>query len=160
MMHLRYVLPLLLLSLSACAQNSDIDLEVKRLYKRTVPVMRPEQVQRSHIVLDARERSEYDVSHIRGARWVGHEDFNIKRVSRIAKADTVIIYCSIGYRSERIGEKLLKAGYTNVFNLYGGIFHWKNTDRAVVDPQNDTTERVHCYDENWSRFLLKGEKVY
>lgn len=160
MKRIRHIFPLLLAGLSACAQNTDIDQEVKTLYKKTVPVVQPDQVQGRHILLDTRERTEYDVSRIRGARWVGHDDFNIKRVSRIAKTDTIIVYCSIGYRSERVGEKLLKAGYTNVFNLYGGIFYWKNSDGAVVDSQNDTTERVHCYDENWGRFLQKGEKVY
>jgi len=32
------------------------------------------------------------------------------------------VYCSLGIRSEVIAKKLKKAGYTNVFNLYGGIF--------------------------------------
>jgi rhodanese-related sulfurtransferase len=151
---------LLLMGLPSCAQNTDIDTEVKKLYKNTVPVLRPEQVRPTHVLLDARERAEYDVSHLRRARWVGHEDFNLKRVSRIVNTDTVIVYCSIGYRSERVGEQLIKAGYTKVFNLYGGIFQWKNSDGAVVDANNDTTERVHCYDRSWSRFLKKGEKVY
>jgi rhodanese-related sulfurtransferase len=151
---------LLLMGFPSCAQNTDIDTEVKKLYKNTVPVLRPEQVRPTHVLLDARERAEYDVSHLRRARWVGHDDFNLKRVSRIVKTDTVIVYCSIGYRSERVGEQLIKAGYTKVFNLYGGIFQWKNSDGAVVDANNDTTERVHCYDRSWSRFLKKGEKVY
>jgi 3-mercaptopyruvate sulfurtransferase SseA len=55
---------------------------------------------------------------------------------------------------------LKKAGYTNVYNLYGGIFQWKNADGIVVTSTNDTTQRVHCYDKSWSRFLKKGEKVY
>lgn len=159
-MHPLTLLFLLLTVLPSCAQNTDIDTEVRKLYKNTVPVLRPEQVRTAHVILDARERGEYDVSHLRGARWVGHEDFNLKRVSRISKTDTIIVYCSIGYRSERVGEKLLKAGYTKVFNLYGGIFQWKNSGHAVVDANNDTTERVHCYDRSWSRFLMKGEQVY
>jgi rhodanese-related sulfurtransferase len=148
------------LSLQACAQNTDIDKEVKKLYSNTVPVISPEQVKGKAVLLDARERSEYDVSHLPKARWVGYDDFDLKRLAGIPKSDTVIVYCSIGYRSERIGEQLIKAGYTKVFNLYGGIFQWKNSDGAVVDANNDTTERVHCYDRSWSRFLKKGEKVY
>jgi hypothetical protein len=70
------------------------------------------------------------------------------------------VYCSVGYRSERIGEKLQDAGYTHVFNLYGGIFNWKNQDGVVLDASNDTTERVHTYNKSWSRFLKKGEPVY
>ena len=38
----------------------------------------------------------------------------------------IIVYCSIGVRSEDIGEKLKELGYTKILNLYGGIFDWKN----------------------------------
>lgn len=158
--NLRYAAVLLLFGFSACAQNSDIDLEVKRLYKHTVPVIRPAQVSGNVVVLDTREREEFEVSHLPNAKWVGYDDFDLKRAEGISKTDTIIVYCSIGYRSERIGEKLIKAGYTTVFNLYGGIFQWKNTDGAVVTAQSDTTQRVHCYNKSWSRFLMKGEKVY
>jgi rhodanese-related sulfurtransferase len=157
---LRIIFFLTAISLQACAQNTDIDLEVKKLYRNSVPVVRNAQVSTRAIVLDTREREEFNVSHLPRARWVGYDDFDLKRVANIPKTDTIIVYCSIGYRSERIGEKLKKAGYTNVYNLYGGIFQWKNNDGVVVTSTNDTTQRVHCYDKSWSRFLKKGEKVY
>ncbi|MCF8258823.1 MAG: rhodanese-like domain-containing protein [Flavobacteriales bacterium] len=157
---LHHLLPILLLSFSACAQNTDLDREVKKLYRNTVPVLQPAQVNGRKVVLDTRERQEFDVSHLPRARWVGYDDFDMCRVANIAKSDTIIVYCSIGYRSERVGEKLVKAGYVHVFNLYGGIFQWKNSGGVVVDAKNDTTQRVHCYDRSWSRFLLKGEKVF
>jgi len=151
---------LLLVGLNACGQNTDIDVEVKKLYRNTIPVVHGAQVTSTVIVLDARERSEYDVSHLPHARWVGYDDFDLQRVANISKTDTIIVYCSIGYRSERVGEKLKKAGYSNVYNLYGGIFQWKNTNGVVLNPHNDTTQRVHCYSKSWSRFLQKGDKVY
>jgi rhodanese-related sulfurtransferase len=160
MMILRIIFFLTAISLQACAQNTDIDREVKKLYRNSVPVVRNAQVSTRAIVLDTREREEFNVSHLPRARWVGYDDFDLKRVANIPKTDTIIVYCSIGYRSERIGEKLKKAGYTNVYNLYGGIFQWKNADGIVVTSTNDTTQRVHCYDKSWSRFLKKGEKVY
>lgn len=153
-------LTMLMLALSACAQNTDIEREVKKLHRHTVPVLRTVPSGGRVVVLDTREREEYNVSHLPHARWVGYDDFDLQRVKDIPRQDTIIVYCSIGYRSERIGEKLLQAGYRNVYNLYGGIFHWKNTDGVVVTPAKDTTQRVHCYDRNWSRFLQKGEKVY
>ncbi len=157
---LRIIFFLTAISLQACAQNTDIDLEVKKLYRNSVPVVRNAQVSTRATVLDTREREEFNVSHLPRARWVGYDDFDLKRVANIPKTDTIIVYCSIGYRSERIGEKLKKAGYINVYNLYGGIFQWKNADGIVVTSTNDTTQRVHCYDKSWGRFLKKGEKVY
>ena len=71
-----------------------------------------------------------------------------------------MVYCSIGIRSEDISEKLKKAGYTNVYNLYGGIFEWKNRNYPVVNPENEVTEKVHAYSKQWGQWLHKGKKVY
>ena len=53
-----------------------------------------------------------------------------------------------------------KAGYTNVFNLYGGIFEWKNNDFQVVDTLGKSTEKVHAFNKSWEKWLKKVEKVY
>lgn len=112
------------------------------------------------VFLDAREKKEYDVSHLKNAIWVGYDDFDMKRVKDIAKEKKVIVYCSVGYRSEKITEKLTKAGYTNVTNVVGGIFEWKNLDYPIVDNTGKETERVHAYSKTWGIWLNKGEKVY
>lgn len=155
-------LALLLLNFGACAQSDDLHEEVKSLYENTVPVVKPQELETWNApeLLDSREAEEFSVSHLSGAKLVGYDDFDLERVKHIDKEDTVVIYCSVGYRSERVGEKLLDAGFKHVYNLYGGIFEWKNTGRSVVTPQGDTTERVHAYNKRWSRFLKKGEKVY
>lgn len=154
---------IIFLPLFSCGQKStSLDEEVKNLYKYTVPLAQKEDAVRwKHAkILDTREKEEFEVSHLPNATFVGYDDFQLSSVSGISKTDTVIVYCSVGYRSERIGEKLKSAGYQHVFNLYGGIFNWKNKDGAVVDMNGDTTQKVHTYNKNWSRFLVKGEKVY
>ena len=70
------------------------------------------------------------------------------------------MYCSLGVRSEDIGEQLKKAGYTNVFNLYGGIFEWKNKGFSVYNNDETLTENVHVCNAYWSQWLLKGNKIY
>ena len=157
------LLILLFIPLVSCGQkNKSLDIEVKTLYKNTVPVISKVDAEKTitATVLDTREAEEFNISHIPNARMVGYDEFDLASVASIPKDDTIIVYCSIGYRSERIGEKLLGAGYTQVFNLYGGIFNWKNKNGVVLDASNDTTERVHTYNKSWSRFLLEGEKVY
>ena len=71
-----------------------------------------------------------------------------------------MVYCSLGIRSEDVAEKLKKAGYTNVLNLYGGIFEWKNNDFTIYDSEEKETENVHTFDEAWSKWLTKGIKIY
>ena len=70
------------------------------------------------------------------------------------------MYCSVGYRSEKISEKLEKLGYTNIYNLYGGIFEWKNVGKKVYDNKGQVTEKVHAYDNVWGRWLQNGEKCF
>lgn len=110
--------------------------------------------------LDAREKAEYAVSHIQGAIWVGFDDFQIDRVKNLDKSQPIVVYCSVGYRSEKISVQLVKAGFLNVQNLYGGIFEWKNQDKKVVNTQNQPTEKVHAYNKTWGVWLKKGTKVY
>ena len=154
---------LLFLPFTSCGQKEkSLDEAVKKLYENTVPLATPSNVKEwtNAQLLDSREAGEFDVSHLSGAEFVGYDDFDLSSVSNISKNDTIIVYCSIGYRSERIGEKLQDAGFKHVFNLYGGIFNWKNNDGVVVDNKNDTTNRVHAYNKRWGVYLQKGEKVY
>lgn len=114
------------------------------------------------IILDAREKKEYEVSHIKEAIFVGYDDFNIeKTMSKLSdKNAKIVIYCSLGIRSEKIANKLKNKGYTNIFNLYGGIFEWKNSGFIVVDKNERPTEKVHAFSKNWGKWLTDGEKVY
>ena len=114
------------------------------------------------VLFDAREESEFNVSHLKNAQFVGFDTFNSKKIrKKYQNLDaTIVVYCSLGVRSEKIGEKLLKMGYNNVFNLFGGIFEWKNQNLPVFDSNNKETENVHAFSKEWSQYLLKGNKVY
>ena len=114
----------------------------------------------STLFLDAREKKEYDVSHINGAKWVGYDNFKMKRMSGVTKNKEIVIYCSVGYRSEKIAERLEKSGYTNVKNLYGSIFEWVNQGHPVYTNSGKKTMKVHAYDKEWGQWLRKGQKVY
>lgn len=132
------------------------------LYKKEVPLISCEKAsQRSDaLFLDARAYDEFKVSHISGAHWVGYEEFTLDKVKSIAKNTPIVIYCSVGVRSERIGKKLLDAGFTDVQNLYGSLFEWVNQDYPIVDMKGQPTQKVHAYSRAWGIWLNKGEKVY
>jgi rhodanese-related sulfurtransferase len=114
----------------------------------------------NYTFLDAREAKEYNVSHIPNARFVGFEQFELRAISDLPKNKPLIIYCSIGKRSEKITKELLKEGFSNVRNLYGGIFEWVNEGNGVVDNENRPTNKVHAYGRFWGKWLEKGKKVY
>ena len=142
--------------------NGSFNSLLKIMLKHNVKeITVPEAATKKNVVfIDAREKKEYDVSHIKNAVYVGYDDFNVSKLGNIQKGNEVIVYCSIGKRSEKITQKLLKAGYSNVSNLYGGIFEWVNQGNSVVDLNNKNTGKVHAFGRFWGQWLDKGEKVY
>jgi len=115
--------------------------------------------QQETIILDAREKSEFKVSHIKGAIYCGYSQYSKKALKNIDKSKTIIIYCSVGYRSGEIAEKLIKMGFTDVRNVYGGIFDWVNSGFPVYNASGSTNQ-IHGFDEEWGKWLKKGEKVF
>lgn len=138
------------------------DLMLKALLSHTVPEVSVEKAFRSQntLFIDARSAVEYNVSHLKNALWVGYEDFKMDRLSHVPKNQPLIVYCSIGYRSEKISERLLNAGYKNVSNMYGGIFEWVNQGKPVYKSGNKLTTDIHPYSAIWSLWVNKGTESY
>lgn len=114
------------------------------------------------VLLDAREPEEFEVSHIKGAVFSGYSNFSAEMISKSIKDKSapIVVYCSLGIRSEKISEKLKAEGYSNIRNLYGGIFEWKNKGFEVFDSEGQETDKVHAYSKSWSKWLTNGEKIY
>ncbi len=150
--------------LASCGERMNqrsYQIMLKSLLNHSVPEMSIATARHDeHIVfIDAREKNEYEVSHIKNAVWVGYKNFDLQQIHNIDKSQKIVVYCSIGYRSEKIAEKLIKAGYNNVSNLYGGIFEWVNVGNQVYR-LNEPTNEVHAYNRMWSKWLRKGKKIY
>lgn len=161
------VLLMMLFSITATAQrrvnSGSYNTMLKTLLKHTVPEISVDSLAKCSsrvILLDARETEEYKVSHMQNAIHVGYNDFTMEAVKDIPKTSAIVVYCSVGYRSEKITEKLRAAGFSNISNLYGGIFEWKNQQHEVVDEQGAITQKVHAYSKLWGIWLKKGKKVY
>lgn len=144
--------------------QTKLDKTLKKFNSESVPYILPETISdpASYALLDTRKKEEYNVSHLPNAVWVGDKAFDPNKVLEQIpdKEKAIVVYCSIGVRSEDIGEKLLALGYTDVKNLYGGIFEWKNNDKIIYNVKEQPTDSVHTFNKHWSKLLLKGVKVY
>lgn len=74
------------------------------------------------ILMDVRSNQEYREGHLKGA--INIPDFEIssrvqKEISK--KNQLIILYCQYGGRSRKSLNLMRKMGYTNVYNLYGGL---------------------------------------
>lgn len=146
----------------AQVQSKAFKVLLDTMLSESVPIVSCDELKKmNHVVLlDAREKREFEVSHLKDARWIGYDTFSFSNLKDIPKDAPIVVYCSIGVRSEKIGEKLQKAGYKNVKNLYGSIFEWVNQGNTVYDMSGKPTTKIHAYDRTWGIWCNKGDKVY
>lgn len=150
--------------LIAQINNPEYKQTIDSLYEKAVPLITIEELIKidkyNLYILDTREEEEFNVSHLKNARNVGNFWFDMRKLYDIPVNATVVVYCSVGIRSEKIGEKLIAAGYKNVLNLYGGIFEWVNQGHPVYKQNGVQTAEIHTYDKNWERWVERGTRVY
>lgn len=118
------------------------------------------------IVFDVREPEEFAVSHIAGALQVspgmGREEF-IRRFGKQIEGKTAIFYCSVGYRSSQLANRVDTAirgqGAKASYNLAGGLFNWHNQKKPLVSLANRATQEIHPYNQEWGRHVADKAMV-
>ena len=79
----------------------------------------------SIILLDVRNPHEHDASHIPNSILVPLNTLNADIHNHIPdKTRKIFVYCRSGGRSKRAAYQLIDLGYTNVYDLLGGILAW------------------------------------
>ena len=110
------------------------------------------------MLLDARSPAEYAVSHLPGARLADAKAPAAQLLSGLGTNQAIVVYCSIGYRSSRLVERLQQGGCTNVFNLDGSIFQWANEDR-LLERDGQPVKEVHPYNKTFGQLLLPEHRA-
>ena len=105
------------------------------------------------ILIDARAKEEFHVSHISGAKNIPYNSKDpLKHLINIKPENPIVVYCSVGYRSSILASKLQTLGFIEVYNLEGSIFKWANEGRPIVQGQT-RVHKVHPYDTHWGSLL-------
>lgn len=113
------------------------------------------------VYLDAREVSEYETSHLPGAKMLGFNKPDFQVLNQLDKNQNIVVYCTIGYRSEKMVARLRKRGFTNVYNLYGSIYAWSLSGFPLEDKEGKPTKMVHTYNKKWGTYFPHDElEVY
>ena len=76
------------------------------------------------VLIDVRERYEYDPRHARGAINIPMSEF-VARMAETPKDKDALIICEHGTRSAQVGRYLMRQGYTRVYNVEGGTEQWE-----------------------------------
>ncbi len=101
------------------------------------------------IILDTRNFDEYKVSHLPNAVWIGNDSLFWSRIPQLSDKKTIIVYCSVGYRSNEVGKKIKDSLQLDVKNLKYGIFGWRHNALPLIDKFNNPTNKVHPYNWFW-----------
>ncbi|MEO0733067.1 MAG: rhodanese-like domain-containing protein [Bacteroidota bacterium] len=174
-MQLPYVLPLLLvLVLASCVRAQQVperlqtghrplDKKLAKLVTADDNALSAAEANalENALFLDAREPAEYTVSHLPGARLLGYDRPDYAVLKNVDKDRPLVVYCTVGYRSERAAQQLRKRGFTQVYNLYGSLYAWALADLPLENAQGPTNQ-LHTYNKKWGTFVPDslGEKVH
>ncbi len=104
------------------------------------------------VLLDVRTPAEWNVSHLANARRVDPQATAQEAAGGLAKDAPIVAYCSVGYRSGEMAQRLRAAGFSHVQDLEGSIFEWANEGRPLVH-EGKPANKVHPYNASWGKLL-------
>ena len=112
--------------LSACTGNNTADKGAENVYEMISgeEAKKIMDTKEDCIILDVREKDEFNEGHIKGAILIPHGEIGEKAEEMLPDKDALIlVYCRSGRRSKIASEQLCRLGYTNV-KEFGGIIDW------------------------------------
>ena len=86
-----------------------------------------ESVETNNIILDVRTPEEFSEGYITNATNLNIYDANtfMSKIQSYNKENNYYIYCKSGARSAQACQIMGQLGFSNVYNLTGGITNWK-----------------------------------
>lgn len=111
-------------------------------YKQLSPEEATRVYNQGAVLIDVRSDAEYKTGFIGEARHipVGELKAKLPNLSNL-KDKAVLLYCQSGARSAGAANTLVKEGFTNVYNLRGGILSWKMAGLPVNMPVSRKAKR-------------------
>jgi molybdopterin/thiamine biosynthesis adenylyltransferase/rhodanese-related sulfurtransferase len=106
------------------------------------------------LLVDVRERDEWDEGHIPGAIHVPRGNLESRIEQAVPDRDRpIVLYCAGGSRSAFAAKTLEELGYTSVASLVGGFTEWKRSGYPIELPRGlDAAKR-----SRYSRHILIPE---
>lgn len=87
------------------------------------------------LLLDVRTPDEFGQGHLKGALNVDIRDAVFKqRIANLDKTKPVFVYCLAGSRSAEAVKALQKQGFSEIYDLKGGILKWGAADKPLDVP--------------------------
>ena len=121
MKYFKIIVAVLMLSLWSCQSQKSENVELLDAKSFSEKIHNKEEVQ----LVDVRTPEEFKEQHIDNATNINWNDANFEQqVSNLDKSKPVYVYCKSGGRSAKATAKLSEMGFTNVYELDGGMLSW------------------------------------
>jgi len=103
-----------------------------------------------YIILDVRTKEEYYEGHIWGVVLIPVDELE-RRLGEIPEGKPIIVYCKAGVRSDTAANILIDNGFTQVYDMSGGIDEWIDKGFFLVVNEEITTQ---IEDEENSKVIM------
>ena len=85
------------------------------------------------VLLDVRSAFEFGGDKIAGAQNVSYSASDFKpNIEKLDKDKIYLVYCATGSRSAGACKVMKEMGFKKIYNLKGGIEHWKSEGKPIV----------------------------
>lgn len=145
--------------LAACSRYSSFDEMASDMCAGRATDVQWMEWDSTAVLIDVRSKEEYAVSHLYGSRTCTWANGSLEDWNELPRDRKLVLYCSVGKRSEEAAEFLLDHGFSSVVNLKGGLFAAFNAGMAM-DQSNQVMQRIHGYNERWGKWITRGEVSY
>jgi rhodanese-related sulfurtransferase len=81
--------------------------------------------------VDVRTIKEFNEQYIKGAQNIVYDKTFDQKLNQLDKDEPVIVYCRSGRRSSASAKILEVNGFTEIYNLEGGILKWTEEGNKV-----------------------------
>ena len=110
------------------------------------------------VVLDVRTPGEFAQGHIANATNISWNDPTFDgKINNIPKTTPIFIYCLSGARSMSAANFMRNNGYSNVYELMGGIMKWSAANLPITT--DSSVKKVAGMDLASFKELTKGDKI-
>lgn len=102
------------------------------------------------VVVDVRERDEWEQGHVPGARFIPRGFLEMRIEEQVPDKDQpVYLYCAGGVRSIFAAQALQQLGYENAISVSGGFGSWKDAGYPFDIPRQWTPEQRQRYSRHF-----------
>ncbi len=132
MTNIKAIFIIILLATTSCGSSAQKAIPVAQFQEM---IKQQEAVQ----LVDVRTAEEFAGGHVKGALNIDfHSASFVESFSKMEKDRPVFVYCLSGGRSANAAKQLMGIGFTDVYDMKGGMIAWKRAELPTETVGNAT----------------------